>query len=77
MQPLPNGWIASIAEAVQDAVSASRDYWEELRAVLVAQRAARPARARVVRRSQCLHRADVASLILAQARQTQCPAYFT
>ena len=45
-----------LTAAVQDAVSASRDYWKELSAVLVAQRAARPATARVVCRSQCLHR---------------------
>ena len=64
-----------LAAVVQDAVSASRDYWEELSAVLVAQRAARPARARVVCRSQCLHRGR--HKLLAQARQTQCPAYFT
>ena len=64
-----------LAAAVQDAASASRDYLEELSAVLVAQRAARPARARVVHRSQCLRRGR--RKLLARARQTQCPAYST
>ena len=34
----------------------SRAYWLEMADVLAAQRQARPARTRVVRRSQCLHR---------------------
>ena len=44
-----------LAEGAQDAVRASCAFWEELSAVLAAQRDARPARAWVVRRSQCLH----------------------
>ena len=41
---------------VQDAVAESRAYWLELAGVLAAQRQARPAHLRVVRRSRCLHR---------------------
>jgi hypothetical protein len=44
------------AAEIQTAVEASRAYWLELADVLAAQRQARPARTRVVRRSQCLHR---------------------
>ena len=43
--------------------------WEELRAALAAQHASCPARVRVVRRSQCLHR--VSPKLLAQAWQTR------
>ena len=45
-----------LAAAVQDAVQESRAFWMELCTVLTAQRAARPAQARVVRSSLCLHR---------------------
>ena len=44
------------------------DYWEELLAALATQRASRPARVCVVRRSQCLHRAS--RKLLMQAWQT-------
>ena len=44
------------AAEVQAAVEVSRAYWLEMADVLAAQRQARPARTRVVRRSQCLHR---------------------
>ena len=40
-----------LAASVQEAVVASRGYWEELRKELAAQRVRRPARMRVVRRS--------------------------
>ena len=43
------------AAEVQTAVEVSRAYWLEMADVLAAQRRARPARLRVVRRSQCLH----------------------
>ena len=48
----------SLAVSVQEEVVTLRDYWEELLAEMTTQRALRPARARarVVRRSQCLHR---------------------
>ena len=58
-----------LAASVQDEVVASCDYWEELRAALAEQRASRPTRVRVVRRSQCLHR--VSRKLLAQAWQTR------
>ena len=47
--------IECLAASVQEAVVASRGYWEELRDELAAQRARCPARARMVRQSQCLH----------------------
>ena len=43
------------AAEIQAAVAASRAYWLELEGLLTAQHQARPARLRVVRRSQCLH----------------------
>ena len=43
------------AAEVQTAVETSRAYWLEMADVLAAQRPARPAHVRVVRRSQCLH----------------------
>ena len=45
-----------LADKVQTAKQASRNYWLEMAAVLAEQREARPARIRVVRSSQCLHR---------------------
>ena len=60
-----------LATSVQDEVAASRSYWEELRAALATQRASRPPRARMVRRSQCLHHASHISFCMAQACQTQ------
>jgi hypothetical protein len=44
------------AAEVQTAVEVSRAYWLEMADVLAAQRQARPAHVRAVRRSQCLHR---------------------
>ena len=43
------------AAEVQAAVETSWAYWLEMADVLAAQRRARPAHVRVVRRSQCLH----------------------
>ena len=62
-----------LAASVQDEVSASRGYWEELRAALAVQHASRPAHVRVVRRSQCLHCAAICAgrKLLAQAWQTR------
>ena len=45
-----------LADKVQSALRASRDYWLEMVEVLTEQRESRPARIRVVRSSQCLHR---------------------
>ena len=45
-----------LAEAVQDAVQESHAFWTELAETLAERHAARPARTRVVRTSQCLHR---------------------
>ena len=47
--------LKSRAAEVQAAVEASWAYWLEMAELLAAQRQARPARLRVVRRSQCLH----------------------
>ena len=58
-----------LAASVQEEMVASRNYWEELRAEMAAQRARRPACARVVRRSQCLHRG--CCKLLAHAWQTR------
>jgi hypothetical protein len=58
-----------LAAAVQDAVQESRAFWMELCAVLAAQRAARPTRARVVRSSLCLHRRQ--RKLLTKAWQTR------
>ena len=52
-----------LTAAVQDAVSASRDYWKELSAVLVAQRATRPS-------GTCAGRAPLAMLA---PRTSQAP----
>ena len=58
-----------LATSVHDGVAASRGYWEELRAVLAAQHASRPAYVRVVCCSQCLHHAG--RKLLVQAWQTR------
>ena len=58
-----------LAVAVQDEMGASCSFWEELRGELAEHRARCPARARVVRHSQCLHRRS--RKLLAQAWQTQ------
>ena len=61
--------LGCLAASAQDEVVASRGYWEELRAALAAQRASRPPRVRVVRRSKCLRR--VSCKLFAQAWQTR------
>ena len=58
-----------LATSVHNGVAASRGYWEELRAVLAAQHASRPAHVRVVCCSQCLHHAG--RKLLVQAWQTR------